>query len=63
MNFYSSNISHLSNNVVDVIINISLSVNGVGFHTSVNIIFEEEVLEGQQIFFLESNDHLIAQAK
>lgn len=53
--------SYLSNDVIDMIINISLSVNSICVHASVNIAFQEEVLECHQIFLLKFDNHLVAQ--
>ncbi len=54
---------YLPNDVIDVIINISLSVNSIRIHASVDIIFQEEVLECHHVFLLERDDHLVAQPK
>lgn len=53
--------SYLYNGVIDMIIEISLSVNSKCVHASVNIIFQEEVLERHQIFLLKLDNHLVAQ--
>ena len=55
--------SHLFNDVIDVVINSSLSVNSVRIHASIDVIFQEEVLECHQIFLLECDNHLVAQPK
>ncbi len=54
---------YLSNDVIDVIINISLSVNSIRIHAPINIIFQEEVPECHQIFLLECDNHLVTQSK
>lgn len=55
--------THLFNNITDVIVNVVLSINGIRIPDPVSIVFQEEVLECHQIFFLECNNHLVAQAK
>lgn len=55
--------SYLSNDVINVTINIGLSVNSVRIHASIDIIFKEEVLECHQIFLLKRDNHLVAQPK
>lgn len=55
--------SYLFKDVVDVIVNISLSVNSIHIHASIDIIFQEKVLESHQILLLEPDDHLVAQPK
>lgn len=55
--------SYLFNDVIDVIINISLSINSICIHASDNIIFQEEVLKCHQIFLFECDNHLVAQTK
>lgn len=60
---YLFELSYLIEDVMDVVMQIVLPVNGICAHLSVNIIFEEEVLESHQIFLLKLNHHLVAQAK
>lgn len=55
--------SYLFDDVINVIINFCLSVNSIRIRTSINIVFQEEVLECHQIFLPESDNHLVAQPK
>lgn len=54
-------VRYLFQDVIDVIINLSLSVDSVRIHASIDIIFQEEMLERHQIFLLERDNHLVAQ--
>lgn len=54
-------LSYLFYYVVDVIIDICLSVQSIRVHTPINIIFQEKVLKCHQVFFLEGDNHLVAQ--
>lgn len=50
---------YLFDDVINVIINILLSVDSIRIHASINIIFQEKVVECHQIFLLERDNHLV----
>lgn len=54
-------LGYLLNAVTDVVVNISLSVNGVVVGVAVSVVFQEEVLEGHQVFLFERDHHLVAE--
>lgn len=60
-NHKCSRCPYLFDYIIDVIVHICLSVNSICIHTSINIVLQEKVLEGHQVFLLEGDDHLVAQ--
>lgn len=54
---------YLFNDVTEVLVNISLSVDGVALGVSVSVILQEEVLEGHQVFLFKRDHPLVAEAE
>lgn len=54
---------YLFNDVTEVLINISLSVNGVALRVSISVILQEEVLERHQVLLFKCDHHLVAESE
>lgn len=52
---------YLFDDVINVFICVLLSIDSIRIHASVDIIFQEKVLECHQIFLLECDNHLVTE--
>lgn len=46
-----------------MLVNVFLCVDSEGVVCGLVVVFEEEVLEGHRVLFLEGHDHMVAEAK
>lgn len=54
---------YLFNDVTEVLVNISLLVDGVALTVAIGVILQEEMLERHQVFLFKRDHHLVAESK